>query len=355
MNCTKWTRGGYVEEKGGEHYVSCNEGFNGTREGKPFGLNRPAFLSGSKVISNFASGSVDIRTKRSGSNYDLRRPAFIKPPIAGRTAVDFDRLQALTIEQEGATVRLGDSTLKALFDVAIPDERDVKWLAEKQRRTNILQQEGLTPAQIAREFEVNKPLGRPQRTNTAKRNIGESELSLKNKLKEIKQEIDKGALTRQTQAILLGQMAVALDDVKGIYELTKEELVDIGGSLARLGVRVTREQIGLVPRFVDADYYKDNAGMINLLLYSNAGFSDNPNEHNYERIVLNFSANPDTGLPAVLLRTAIDALVSKVENKRRYFDLARGGVINLGQLRAFAKKFNGFDDPKIFSIKPDNQ
>jgi transposase-like protein len=344
--------------EGNRNWLNKNQRmeFNGTREGVPFELKRPAFRAGMSYIQNGEAQNIDRINERSGlGNREIKRPAFLSPDIKPRQVIDFDKLQALDIEQAGQKVQLGESTLKKLFEVAMPDTTDTKWIAEKARLTALYRRQGMTDAQIARELEVNKPLGREQRTTKEKRNIGASNLSMADKLKEIKEEVDAGnAQSRAQQAVLTGQLALVLNDTNAIAALTQAQLQGLGQALARIGVPTQHKRLGLIPRFVDITFYNANAGMINLLLFSKVRETPNTIQYNYDRMVRNFAGNPAQGLPAMTLQSAVSAMGRGGAN-RRYLDLGRGGVITRNQLRAAANAQGGFAGNADFDIQPANQ
>ena len=359
--CKKWTENGYIEERGYEYPILCNDkfsGFNNTRVGTPFEFKRPSFKAGASYVEIGQAEEINGINKRAGTgNYGMVRPSFTRPPINARQLVDFNKLQALDIETAGQKVQLGESTLKALFQVAVPDNLDTKWIEEKQRLTALYRRNGMTDEQIERELEVNKPLGRGQRTITEQRNIGSSNLSMANKLKEIKEEVDNGnAQSRAQQAILTGQLALVLNDTNAIEALTTGQLTNLGQSLARIGVPTQHKRLGLIPRFVDNNFYNANAGMINLLLFSKVREVPNNNQYNYDQIVRNYTANPITGLPAIKLQSAVASVARNPMGQRPvfYFDLERGGVININQLRAAASVLGGYDGSQ-FDIAYDRQ
>ena len=221
-----------------------------------------------------------------------------------------------------------------------------KWLKDKLTKS-------MTNEMIERELQVNKPLGREQRTTSKRQNIGQSSLSMADKLREIKEEVDNGrAQTRQQQAILTGQLALILNDTQAINALTQAQLQGLAVSLARIAAPTNHKGLGLEPRFVDISYYNDNAGMINLLLFSKVREMPNVVGYNYDQICKNFVVDPDDGLPAVKLTSMVSAISNN--NNRRYLDLERGGVINLQQLRTFAEAAGGFTNSD-FNIQPANQ
>ena len=348
--CKKW-EGGYKEQRGCETVALCNNQFNGTRKGIPFEIKRPAFRSGVIYEAKRAENIDNINQRTGTGNRQITRPSFKAPAIKPRTIIDFNKLQALDIEQAGTKVQLGEKTLKAMFEIEVPDIQDTQWLSEKRRLTDLFRRQGMTQQQIDRELQVNKPLGREQRTTTQKQNIGRSNLNMADKLKEIKEEIDQGrAQSRQQQAILTGQLALILNDTNSIDQLTQAQLQNLGQNLARIGVPTNYKRLGLVPRFADIVYYNANAGVINLLLFSKVRETPNSDQYNYDRMVKNYVEEPQTGIPAIKLTSAISAMGRA--NNRRYLDLERGGVINILQLRDAANAFpNGFDNPE-FSIDP---
>jgi hypothetical protein len=352
--CKKWSSNGYTEERGGEYGMPCNRQFNGTRVGVPFELKRPAFKAGLSYIQHQEAQNIDNINRRGGlGNREIKRPAFLAPEIMPRQVVDFDKLQALDIEQAGQKVQLGESTLKQLFQVAVPDSTDSKWLAEKARLALLYQRQGMTPEQIERELQVNKPLGREQRTITEKRNIGASNLSMADKLKEIKEEVDAGNVqSRAQQAIITGQLALVLNDTNAIAGLTRAQLQGLGQALARIGVPTQHKRLGLIPRFVDIVFYNANAGMINLLLFSKVRETPNTAQYNYDLLVKDFSSHPVGGLPAIKLTSLISSM-GRFGDRRQYLDLELGGRINRNQLRAAAGAMGGFNAD--FDIQPANQ
>ena len=353
-----------AEEKhkceGNRNWLNENQriSFTKTKQGEPFEFKRPAFKAGVSYIETRQADNIDHINQRTGTgNRQIVRPAFNAPAIKPRQVIDFDKLQALDIEQAGQKVQLGENTLKAMFNIEVPDNQDTKWIEEKRRLTALFRRQGMTQEQIDRELQVNKPLGREQRTTTKKQNIGQSSLSMADKLKEIKEEVDAGnAQSRQQQAVLTGQIALILQDTQAIGALTQAQLQGLGQALARIGVPTNHKRLGLIPRFVDINFYNANAGMINLLLFSKVRETPNINAYNYDRVCRNFvpgAGNPQTGLPAIKLTSMVGALGNA--NNRRYLDLERGGVINLQQLRAFANADGGFQGNANFDIQPANQ
>ena len=323
--------------------------FNKTRTTR-CDLERPAFRAGATYVETRPADDISNINKRRGTgNRQIIRPAFLAPPIKPRQVISFDKLQTLDIEQAGQKVQLSDTSLKKMFDVELPDDQDTKWLAEKERLTQQYRANGMSQRDIDRELQVNKPLGREQRTITQRRNIGQSELSTANKLKEISEEIKSGNVqSRAQQATMAGQLAEILDNVEDVAALSFEQLENLGRDLARIGVPTNHKRLGLIPRFVDNDYYLDNAGMINLLLFSKVRESPNTNQYNYDLICKNYGSTQN-GLPAIKLTSMVSQLSRTAD--RRYLDLERGGTINLNQLRGAAGGTRGGFNSPDFAIE----
>jgi hypothetical protein len=310
--------------------------FHQSRGGRAFNIPRPGFRAGASVVGIHAQ---ELRPNfRNGvGNYEIKRPNFMAASIAPRQHTDFDKLQAMDIANEGQKVQLSDKTIEKLLMVNIPDPTDLSWIAEKARLTAIYQARGMTPAEIERELEVNKPLNREQRTTKSSRNIGQATLSMGQKLDHLQKEVEEGrAESRVQQAQIIGQFALVLADTNAIAGLTQLQLTNLGNALARVGVPTTHKRLGLIPRFVDNAFYLANAGLINLLLFSKVRETPNTPQYNYDLMVRNYPGDPVNGMPAVKLTTLVGGLRRPAGNNRRYLDLQRGGIISRAQLRAVA-------------------
>lgn len=319
-------------------------------------ITRPGFLSGTSSIINIQDDKLRpnlLRNKRRGiGNYEIKRPNFIASAIKPRQHTDFDKLQAMDIANDGAKVQLSDKTIEKLLMVDIPDPSDLRWIAERDRLVAQYQAAGMTPVQIERELNVNKPLNREQRTIKASRNIGQATLSLSQKLYNLEKKVDEGrAESRIQQAQIIGQFALVLADTKSIAGLSNIQLNKLGEVLSRLNVPTNYKKLGLIPRYVDIAYYNNNVGLINLMFFAKVRETPNSKQYNYDLMVKNFAKNP-TGLPAMTLRSAVSAL-GRLGNNRRFLDLEKGGIINMKQLIEAAKydTDGGFNGPN-FEIQP---
>ena len=238
-------------------------------DGRPFEITRPAYISGG-TYTQTKEATVDIANDRAGiGNRTIIRPAFEEEAPMARTVFDFDRLQALDIEQAGTKVQLGDSTLSKLFEVKVPDPKDTQWTEERDRLIGVLRASGMNDSQIEEELRINKPLGREQRTVSQMQNIGTSSLSINDKIKEIREEIIAGkAQTRAGQVGLIAQIATILNNQARVERLTSRDLRDINDTLRRLKVPKNWRALG-IDRVVDGDTFEDNKGEILTFLLTN--------------------------------------------------------------------------------------
>ena len=330
--CKKFQSGAYVDKFGYQEETLCSKlksGFS-DRRNSAFELKRPSFKSG-EIIHNIQAQSIDNINKRSNTgNRQIVRPNFEASKIRPRELIDFDKLQALDLETQGAKIQLSEKTIDEMFKVKIPDNLDITWLAEKERLINVYKAKGMSATEIERELQVNKPLGREQRTITSKENIAQSSLSIGAKLNELQQEVKDGRVESQgQQRILLEQFTLVLSDTNGISKLTNIQLSDLGLSLAKIGAPTNYKALSL-PRIVDTKFYSANAGKINLLLFSKVREIQNNENYNYEKICKNFARSPN-GFPGITLTEMISGL-NKRGKHRLYLDLDKGGIISKRQL-----------------------
>lgn len=239
-------------------------------DGRPFEIVRPAYKSGGTYVQT-KEATVNIANDRAGiGNRTIIRPAFEEEAPMARTVFDFDRLQALDIEQAGTKVQLGESTLSKLFEVKVPDPRDTQWTEERDRVVRVLRTSGLNDQQIEEELRINKPLGREQRTVSKMQNIGTSGLGVSDKLKEIREEITAGkAQTLAARAILTGQIAMILNNQARVERLTGVELENIKNTLERLKIPEDWRKYNIPERVIDGKTFNANKGLIITYLMAN--------------------------------------------------------------------------------------
>jgi hypothetical protein len=168
----------------------------------------------------------------------------------------------------------------------------------------------------------------------------------------------EGRAESQTQqATITGQLALIFSDTQAVDKFTQLQLTDLSQTISSLHLPRDHKQLGLMPRYVDIDYYNVNAGLVNLFLFSNV--ASDPHFRNgidYDTPVYNFAPKKSTaaGLPAMKFISMISAMGNKAGG-RRYLDLHRRGVINQTQLRSAVTQLqSGFANPDV-SVSPAHQ
>ena len=90
-----------------------------------FSLERPSYRVGDSISGKFNVPPIDTINRRNGQgNYDLQRHNAIASNIRPRFAGDFDKLQAIDLELQGAKIQLSDKTIEELFSTKVPDKTD---------------------------------------------------------------------------------------------------------------------------------------------------------------------------------------------------------------------------------------
>ena len=268
-----------------------------------FNIDRKAFKVGTIYKQKQTAQCINDINKRIGQgNQEIVRPSFMSPATHARLPVDFDKLQAMDIANFGQKVQLGEEQLTQLTMVDIPDPQDTQWIIEQNRLRKLFRSQGMNNNQIMQELEVNKPLGRGQRTiNVPSKNIAlQQGLNFKSKLAEIKQEIDNGnANNRTQQATLVGQMSVMLQNQNAVRRLTSFELNSINQSLIRLEVPKDYRAVFSGNRVIAGDgrYFLNNKGVIAMFLMSNIPTDRTPNEP-----LMSWHTGHDRYNPAALLQ-----------------------------------------------------
>jgi hypothetical protein len=123
-------------------------------------------MATANAIIDESKRTADLKNIRSGlGNNTLFRDSFRTPSVIGRQATDFALQELIDQQQQGIKVQLSDKTLNEMFQVATPDDKDVLWIAEYNRRLG----EGETKEQL-KDFP---PFGRAQRTIFKSINFGQ--------------------------------------------------------------------------------------------------------------------------------------------------------------------------------------
>ena len=321
---------------------------------RQFNIKRPAFDAGTLAMNRQEADSIDDINQRNGlGNKRIVRPSFMSPPVKPRITLEFDKLQLLNIQEAGENIKTTENKLGYTTAIQIPDITDFEWLREQTRLRASLRVQFTAagfpaneiPAMITRELQINKPLGREQRTvsSTTDDVANSDKMNTKNKLIKLVRDVREGrAESRLGQQAITGQLVNILQDTQAISNLTNIQLAGLGEALGRIGVPTNYKALGLIPRYVDNTFYNANAGIINLLLFSKVREEPNTRLYNYDKMVKNFAAEPNNGLPlaganpgAMKLSTMIASL-GRPGGRRLFLDLGRGGVISQAQLRATA-------------------
>ena len=321
-----------------------------TKTGTIFSIQRPAFKLGVSNININEKAPKIVNNRNGDGNYNIVRHNFELSEIKPRMAGDFKQ----QIESEGIKVQLSDKTLEQLFKIKIGDKTDTQWLTEKARLEALYRARGMTPEQIAREIEINKPLSREQRTITSNQNIAQSTLSIGDKFNEIKQEVVEGrAESRAHQAALIGQLALIMTDTAAISQFTSHQAQQLTDTLMRLNVPQSHQQLGILPRYIDYEYYKAHAGLINLYIISNASKDRNyPFLISLDRPIYNYTRNAN-GLPSISLEKMVEYLYRDVS--KRYLDLENKGILKMDQMEQIADLLDNKWDNDSISILPKNR
>jgi hypothetical protein len=302
--------------------------------------------------------------KRSGTgNREITRPGFMSTAPKERQLFSDIAEPVDTID-----------ALAATLTVKIPDTRDTEWVAEKNRMTGVLAARGLTPDEIEFELQVNKPLGRDQRTITTNVNAAtagvDNSSRMSAKLDAINKQVSDGRVESRARATaVLAQIGLVLADTAAISSLSSPELISLSATLTRLAGDTSYTAMGIHHRYIGKEYYEKHEGLINLLFMINANERVIPGatkEQILDRPVLNFK--PDAkgviatgGVPGGIdkngdfiaglkLHSMKGALSGKKIEVRNFLDLGRLGIINGDQLRsAVLNTPNGFNNP-LFGI-----
>lgn len=313
-------------------------------------ISRPGYRRGLNPPISIKSEPIDIKNERRGiGNRVIRRPGFKQEDQIPRI-VSFDKFQTLDIDNAG-TVELGEKTLKKLLEVKIPDDTDKEWLAEKARLTTLYESKGMSEADIKKELEINKPLGREQRYKNEKSSIGDARLSFSDKLSELRDEVRKGnTLSQAERATLAGQLAKVLNNTRGLNNLTAADIRNITAILSKIKIPDDRKSFGLVPRFVDKDYYDANSGAINLLALNKVKVAGESKGYTYSEPFKDYAKNPSDGLPA----KSVVSMYRKIERKgdaRGFLDLDFCAILSKQQLLNFiATQGDDIDTNPLYSV-----
>ena len=262
--------------------------------------------------------------------------------------VNFEAMSAVDIQNNGIKVQLSGKTLSELLDIKIPDPTDVLWINEKNRLIGVYRAQGLTKDEIDRELEINKPLAREQRTVSKNQKLGEANLSIEEKIRELTQEVKDGRVQSQAdKAWMVGQFAALLQKADDIERMSLAEFQNIDRAMIQMNVPRDYRRMGLV-RFYDITNYRANEGLINLYLIL---IPPNQPDLSYDRPVRNLASNNQT----IKITTMVSALARPLGTPKMYLDLENRGTINENMIKQVAGVVpQGFADTTMFAIDPTN-
>ena len=284
MSCItkKYTPGSYYQSRGTVEEALCTKRkFQPEAKGTPFNISRPGFRAGTMLPN---TGNVPLpKNRRTGlGNYSISRNNFLSPPIRGRDTLDFDKLQAQEIENAGMKVQIGDSTLEKLFKIQVNDPTDVSWIEEKKRR--------LANGETEEQIEVDPPLGRQQRKVSKMTNFGQQNLSLEDKLEQMKTILShNGADNRQQKAQTVAELASLAENIQ---KMSYSQINEMRRLVAQLKMPSNYKQAGLTKRLYTVDDYKEDNGLINLFILSNT-----PKDRNINSVIESFSQKDENQPP----------------------------------------------------------
>lgn len=323
------------------------------RQGTAFSLGIRGYKEGSTASLDIHIPELKPNNRKGLGNYSLRRVnAFQAPEIKPRF-VDFEKLQALDLENQGIKVRLDDKSLEELLNIKIPDPNDTLWIAE-DRRVRASYAGRMTSPQIEEVMIRNKPLGREQRTITSSRTVGSSLVKQDELLDAIKLEIQQGrASTAQEQKILALEVQNILNESKYNTTFTDKQFVELGKTLSALNVPKTHSQLGL-PRYIDKKYYDSNPGLVSLLFLGNVITDPNYQKGiDFDHPIYKISKKNPSGLPGGMVSSVMTNMGDR-GTARMFLDLEKRSTINYADILNEGKnpKFGGFNDPsnKVFGI-----
>lgn len=278
--CKKFSAGASIDHRGNIEDTLCGKlRFSKNKMGTQYNISRPSFKAGSIMTGNYVP-SLRPNERRGLGNYDMSRNNFLSPNIKGRKVIDFERLEALDVEQAGIKVQLGDKTIEKMFKIQIDDPSDVAWIQEKQRR--------LRAGETEEEISQRLPLGRPQRKIPVMRNFGAQSLSVDDKIEMLKNSIIQGTSTSRDDMRRLREATIKLlSNFDTFTNITRVGINDLERLIRNMSVPKNWKTAGLEHRYWTLPQYRQMAGFLNLFLLSN--ISDVTGGRTFEEPVFSFN------------------------------------------------------------------
>ena len=261
MSCYEYGANAMKIDNGYKQNKVCWNGFNKIKEGKTSAIQRSVYNLKDYVAPNTVITNRDKLPKRFSSNNKINRVNFYKPNPIRVDLGNYETLRTKDVSDDGVKINLSDATLDKLFKVEIPDILDREWLLEKERR--------ITNGETEQDIIDRPPLSRKQKTTFKMTNLGETELTFKQKIEQLNSVLKQNALSRQgnMRQIVL-ELTNIMTNTTQLSNATQFQLDVIKNMLNRLYVPKDWKQ-QFKNRIVDGDAYKADMGAINMFLMSN--------------------------------------------------------------------------------------
>ena len=318
---------------------------------QPDYISRPSVKKGTVIMEDKPVMSAEgIRKKyfRSGlGNHDMSRPAALRQPIKARGIIEFDKLQALDIEQSGIKTQLSEKTLTQLRAQEVYDPTDKEWIDAYNVRINA----GESEASINR----NPPMGRQQR-RIGKMRLPTVELAEKERLQEIMVDRLNDATNAQLRA-LAHELNIPLQDVRtGVsasVDDLKEQILGWLDDIDRHGISKSLDQGDrIIDILKDIRESSDAAelGLRTLSGISGTTTTSAPSDDDFKSSS-GMPTGPDLPLgdelePSVI--TKHDGLAPSTEVKAGTTDSRVRSRFTIGERRAMREKTTGVLDRSEF-------
>lgn len=174
-------------------------------------------------------------------------------------------------------VDLGDSTLKKLLEIDVPDSSDTSWINEKNRIINNLRAQGMSESDINDYLKQNPPLGRQQNTIKQNSTLSASSLSMSKKIDELKEEVTQGRVkNNQDMANIIIQLSEVLNDQKQLVRIGIESYKSLQILLKKLPDTINSSDFDIPYRFIDRKYFNSKSGVISTLILKQAQLKNYP-------------------------------------------------------------------------------
>lgn len=301
MSCYEYGKNAMIINNGSKEKMPCWGGFNKIKQGKSSAIQRRTDNLSDYVAPNTTITNRDKLQTRF-SNNRINRLNFYKPNPVKINLNNLETLRTKDISEEGVKINLSDATLDKLFRVEIPDIMDKEWLLEKQRR--------IANGETEQDIIDRPPLSRKQKTTFKMTNLGETQLTFRQKIEQLNSVLKQNALTRQgNMKQIVVDLTTMMTNVNQLTKATSFELDVIKKMLDRLYVpRDWRQQFK--NQVVNGDEYREDMGAINMFLMSNI-----PSDLSASKPIKFFDGRKNDYVPAPLSK------LMTLKAEKKYLDL----------------------------------